>query len=140
VFNATHVGLVGKKLLPAVVQLNIAMAARSLMERRYSFLLHVPVWSGSGWQFAAIDARLDVHAVADAQQSEVRVGSASNVSRPESAAVVANHLEKVVVEMWCSWTGMRTLRLRARRAFGWSAQKASGKTGAPAPKRPAIRK
>ena len=99
VFNATHVGLIGKKLQPAVAQLNISVAARSLMERRYSFLLHVPVWNGSGWQFASIDARLDVRALADAQQSEVRVGSASNSSRPGSAAVVVNHLEKVAVEI-----------------------------------------
>jgi hypothetical protein len=99
VFNATHAGLIGKKLQPAVAQLNIAVAARSLLERRYSFVLHVPVWSGSGWQFASIDARLDVRAVADAQQSEVPVGSASDPSRPGSAAAVVNHLEKVVVEI-----------------------------------------
>jgi hypothetical protein len=99
VFNATHVGLIGKKLQPAVAQLNISVAARSLMERLYSFLLHVPVWNGSGWQFASIDARLDVHAVADAQQSEVRVGSASDPSRPGRAAVVVNHLEKVAAEI-----------------------------------------
>jgi hypothetical protein len=71
VFNATHVGLIGKKLLPAVAQLNISVSARSLTERLYSFFLRVSVWSGSGsgWQFASIDARLDVRAVADAQQS-----------------------------------------------------------------------
>jgi hypothetical protein len=99
VFNATHVGLIGKKLLPAVAQLNISVAARSLVERLYSFLLYVPVWNGSGWRFASIAARLDVRAVADAQQSEVRVRSASDSSRPGSAAVVVNHLEKVAVEI-----------------------------------------
>jgi hypothetical protein len=99
VFNGTHVGLIGKKLLPAVAQLHLSFAARSLRERLYSFFLHVPVWSGIGWQFASIDARLDVRAVADAQQSEVRVGSASDPSRPGSAAAVANHLEIVAVEI-----------------------------------------
>ena len=67
--NATLVTLIGKTLAPAVAQLHLSFAARSLTERLYSFFLHVPVWNGSGWQFASIDVRLDVRAVADAQQS-----------------------------------------------------------------------
>jgi hypothetical protein len=92
------VTLIGRTLAPAVAQLHVSFAARSLRERLYSFFLHVPVWSGSGWQFASIDARLQIHAVADAQQSEVRVGRANEVDLPGSVVEVS-HLDQLVVEI-----------------------------------------
>ena len=98
VFNGTHVGLIGKKLLPAVAQLHLSCAARSLRERLYSFFLHVPVWNGIGWQFASIDARLQIHAVADAQRSEVRVGRENEVDLP-GGVVEVSHLDQLVVEI-----------------------------------------
>ena len=96
--NATLVTLIGKTLAPAVAQLHLSFAARSLRERLYSFFLHVPVWNGSGWQFASIDARLQIHAVADAQQSEVRVGRENEVDLPGSVVEVS-HLDQLVVEI-----------------------------------------
>jgi hypothetical protein len=96
--NATLVTLIGKTLAPAVAQLHLSFAARSLRERLYSFFLHVPVWNGIGWQFASIDARLQIHAVADAQRSEVRVGRANEVDLPGSVVEVS-HLDQLVVEI-----------------------------------------
>ena len=192
--NATLVTLIGKTLAPAVAQLQLSFAARSLRERLYSFFLHVPVWSGSGWQFASIDARLQIHAVADAQRSEVRVGRANEVDLPGSVVEVS-HLDQLVVEIgardvdgapihrmgeriavqivslerkpnltelaslrssmplagcmlrasasrslgstWCAWIQIRTLRVPARRAFGWFAQKGTASSSACAPRRSA---
>ena len=98
VLNATHVSLVGKTLAPSVAQLQISVTPRSLRERRYSFSLHVPVWNGSGWRFASIDARLDVHAVADARLSEVWAISASDPARPNDEPVL-NHLERFEIQI-----------------------------------------
>jgi hypothetical protein len=55
------------------------------------FSMHVPVWNGSGWMFVSIRARLDVQAVADAQLSEVSLGSV------HGAETWANHLEAVEI-------------------------------------------
>ena len=97
VLNATHVSVIGKALSPAVALLHLSVAARTLRERLYSFALHVPVWNGSGWQFASIGWRLEVQAVADAQRSEVRVGREYEASPPGDVAFEANHLEQLVV-------------------------------------------
>lgn len=99
VFNATHVRLTGKALSPAVAQLRISVAPQSLHEGLYLFALRVPVWNGSGWRFPSIDAQLEVRAVADAHQSEVRVEIESDPSRPEGGVLVANHLEALMVEI-----------------------------------------
>jgi hypothetical protein len=99
VLNATHVRLTGKTLSPAVAQLQISVAPQSLHERVYRFALRVPVWNGSGWEFPSIDAQLEVRAVADAHQSEVRVRNESDRNRPAGGVVVSNHLEALVVEI-----------------------------------------
>ncbi len=89
--TAARVGMTGKSLTAAVAQLQISVMVRSLSEGLYRFSVHVPVWNGSGWRFASIDARLDVQAVADAQLSEVRLGGAC------SADILVNHLEKTEI-------------------------------------------
>jgi hypothetical protein len=89
--RVARVGMTGKSLTAAVAQLQISVTARSLPEGLHRFSMYAPVWNGSGWMFASIDARLDVQAVADAELSEVRLGGAS------SADILVNHQEKMEI-------------------------------------------
>jgi hypothetical protein len=67
VLDVADIRMTGKSLTAAVAQLQISATARSLSERLYNFIMHVPVWNGSSWMFLSIEASLKVEAVADAQ-------------------------------------------------------------------------
>jgi hypothetical protein len=91
VLDVADIRMTGKSLTAAVAQLQISATARSLSERLYNFIMHVPVWNGSSWMFMSIEASLKVEAVADAQLSQVSLGS------ERRAEVLVNHKEQTEI-------------------------------------------
>ena len=67
------------------------LRAQGVSEGRYSFILHLPVANSTAWQYEPINGTLDVQAVADAQLSEVSLGSV------HGAETRVNHLEALEI-------------------------------------------
>ena len=75
----------------ATASIAFDLRAQGVSEGRYSFVLHLPVANSTAWQYQPINGMLDVQAVADAQLSEVSLGSV------QGAETWVNHLEALEI-------------------------------------------